>query len=497
MRKYRAAGFTLVELVVVMAIAALLAAIIVPMFSTSGKRVNQQTCMNNLHTIGVNLAQYWQDYGQYPKAPSPAYLHTTDPQFVPFGYLPTKSEIQPLPDTLGNFPADTLEALGVYTGNEPSQYDVRVNITSLGTDPYDNPDKFLWTEDPDRKTWYGPFDIPVNPDNGNVEDFALHHGIAIRFGNALGHATADAWSIALNTKLPSDWKQWMPAAKAGVYAVIDGNQAAGATIFPVKTPEQAEDLQTYLTAESGRAYVDIINTDGYRQPAVIKAVDVATRTVTLYDRYALDASFLNGSKVQPGYIETSPTEDDFISGNFGLARLLAMYGISKNLFHCPQLETTRDVQTDANLRAATEGSGYTRNIRFDTLLSGYNTYDVTYNYDQYDNAIRYFDARLGLGSMNASRQLKEKYPPADTVVCWCYGHRRDQVPTYDPGDPEAADIPGDATLSKAEQGRRGDKVMVLWVDGTVAAVSPYTIRGADNMHYWVPPFLYAQGEWQK
>jgi len=494
MRKYRAAGFTLVEIVVVMAIVALLSAIIVPVFSTSGKRVNQQTCMNNLHTIGVNLTQYWQDYGQYPKAPSPEYLHTTDPRFVPFGFLPTAWQVNPEPSdaTFHDGPVPDIKSL--YTGDDPSDFSVEIKIAAAKNPPVvDNPDQFVWSDDPDRKTWYGPFEIPTDSE----ESFDLHQGLRVLFGNAYGHTTADAWSIALDTKLPSDWKQWMPAAKAGVYAVIDGNQAPGTTTFPVKTPEQAEDLQTYLAAEDDRAYVDIINTDGYRQPAVIKAVDVDAQTVTLYDRYALAAPFLDGSKVQPGYIETAPTEDDFISGNFGLAQLLGVYGISKNLFHCPQIETTRDVQTDANLRAATEGSGYTRNMRFDTLLSGYNTYDVTYNYDQYNNAIRYFDARLGLGSMNASRQLKEKYPPADTVVCWCYGHRPDQAPTFDPGDPQAADIPGDATLSKAEQSRRADKVLVLWVDGTVAAVTPYTIRGADNMHYWVPPFLYAQGEWQK
>ncbi|MHB9109745.1 MAG: prepilin-type N-terminal cleavage/methylation domain-containing protein [Armatimonadota bacterium] len=500
MRKYRAAGFTLVEVIVVLAIVAVLAAIIVPVFSTSGKRVHQQTCINNLHTLGVNLTQYWQDYGEYPAAPSPAYLRTTDPQFVPFGYLPTEAVVapKPLPTDPPPLP-DYPQPIGIYTGNEPSKYDVQIKITYADTvsPSIDDPDQFIWTEDPARKSWYGPFPIPVNPDTGKPDAFALHQGISIRFGEALGHSTADAWSIALDTRLPADWKQWMPAREAGVYAEIVGNQLAGTTTFPVKTLAQAENLETYRQAENGRAYVEIVNTNGNWQAAVLKSVDVPGQTVTLYDDYALEDSFLDGSRIYPGYIEFPPDEENFITGNFGLARLLGIYGMSKKLFHCPQIETTRDVQTDANLRAATEGSGYARNIRFDTLLSGFNTYDVTYNYDQYHNAIRYFDARLGFGSMNASRQLKEKYPPADTVVCWCYGHRRDQTPAYEPGDPEGPDVQGDGALVKAQQSRRGDKVLVLWVDGSVAAVSPYTIRGADNMHYWVPPFLYAQGEWQK
>lgn len=489
MRKYRTAGFTLVEVVVVLAIVAVLAAIIVPVFSTSSKRVNQQTCITNLHAIGVSLAQYWQDYGVYPAAPSPRYLHTTDPKYVPFGYLPTEPIV--VPDD------GRLVPTGIYTGNEPSYYNVKIQITYADAETIDDPDQFIWSEDPARKTWYGPFPIPVDPETGTTDVFPLHHGISIRFDDALGHATAESWTIVLDTKLPSDWRQWMPASDAGVYAEIDGGQLAGATTFQVKTIEQAEDMQTYLNAEQGRGYVEIIDPDGYRQPAVLKSVDVASRTVTLYGKYALTSEFSDGSRVQPGYIHVEPTEDDFIAGNFGLARLIEIYGLKKNLFHCPQIESTRNVQTEANLRAATEGSGYARNIRFDTLMSGYNTYDVTYNYDQYDNAIRYFDARVGFGPLNANRQLKNKYPPADTVVCWCYGHRRDQTPTWDPGDPEAADIPNEGALAKLQQSKRGDRVLVLWLDGTVAAVTPYAIRGWDNRYYWVPPFLYARGDWQK
>ena len=89
MRKPQAAGFTLIEIVVVLTVVAILAAIIVPVFSTSGQRVNAQTCLNNLHTLGVNLAQYRQDYGAYPAAPLPQYLKVDhDPKFMPYGYLP-------------------------------------------------------------------------------------------------------------------------------------------------------------------------------------------------------------------------------------------------------------------------------------------------------------------------------------------------------------------------------------------------------------------------
>lgn len=487
MRKNRAAGFTLVEIVVVMAIVALLMAIIVPIFSTSGKRISQQTCMNNLHALGVNLTQYWQDYGAYPAAPQPAYLRTLDPKYTPFGYLPTRVVISTDPATA----LDDLGIDGVYAGDNPMDYQITVNISASDNAP--NPDEYRWSDN-GGQSWEGPFPI-----SDTDTAFGLRHGLQVQFANQYGHSTADAWTISLEPKLSPDWLQWQTPSPDD-YPTIANAIPNDSTATPVSV-----DSTDFLW--DNRAAAITSPDKAYRELFIVKEVNTDNNTFTTY-RPVSDI-FPAGSVIEPGYFEFTmdpadsnhPLDDTidqhFVSGNFGLARFLEIYGLSKRQFHCPQVETTENVDTDANLRMSTEGSGFTRSLRFDTLLSGFNTYDVTYNYDQYDNDIRYFDARLGFNELNARRQLKEKYPPADTVVTWCYGHRPDQTPSFDPGAPDEPDLIDESFIARQEQNQRDKKVLILWVDGAVDAMSPYLARGADDAFYWVPPFLYSRGEWQK
>jgi prepilin-type N-terminal cleavage/methylation domain-containing protein len=72
----RVAGFTIVELLVVISIIAVLAAILVPVFLSINKSQRQTSCVNNLREIGVAVALYREDYGVYPPAPLPAYLRS-------------------------------------------------------------------------------------------------------------------------------------------------------------------------------------------------------------------------------------------------------------------------------------------------------------------------------------------------------------------------------------------------------------------------------------
>ncbi|NIM05636.1 MAG: prepilin-type N-terminal cleavage/methylation domain-containing protein [Armatimonadetes bacterium] len=59
-------GFTLVELMVVIAIIAVLAAIIIPVYSRARETARQTTCMGNLHAIAIALKNYLLDEGGYP-----------------------------------------------------------------------------------------------------------------------------------------------------------------------------------------------------------------------------------------------------------------------------------------------------------------------------------------------------------------------------------------------------------------------------------------------
>ena len=68
----RLGAFTLVEILVVLAIVSLLAAIALPAFTKVQARARQATCQSNLRQIGMAFSMYHQDYdGRYPYAVDP------------------------------------------------------------------------------------------------------------------------------------------------------------------------------------------------------------------------------------------------------------------------------------------------------------------------------------------------------------------------------------------------------------------------------------------
>ncbi|HET6387375.1 MAG TPA: prepilin-type N-terminal cleavage/methylation domain-containing protein [Armatimonadota bacterium] len=83
----RKQGFTLIEILVVITIISILAAILLPVFSAVRARARSASCISNLRQIGAALSIYQQDYdGFYPFAINPAVrLHpdrwSDDPEF--------------------------------------------------------------------------------------------------------------------------------------------------------------------------------------------------------------------------------------------------------------------------------------------------------------------------------------------------------------------------------------------------------------------------------
>lgn len=63
---YSRAAFTLVEILIVIAIIALLAALLFPAFSRARESARQTTCVTNLHQISIAVQQYFQDERRYP-----------------------------------------------------------------------------------------------------------------------------------------------------------------------------------------------------------------------------------------------------------------------------------------------------------------------------------------------------------------------------------------------------------------------------------------------
>jgi prepilin-type N-terminal cleavage/methylation domain-containing protein/prepilin-type processing-associated H-X9-DG protein len=66
----RTIGFTLVELLIVIAIIAILASALFPVFAAAREKARQTTCGSNLKQLGLAFVQYTQDYDeQYPVGP--------------------------------------------------------------------------------------------------------------------------------------------------------------------------------------------------------------------------------------------------------------------------------------------------------------------------------------------------------------------------------------------------------------------------------------------
>jgi prepilin-type N-terminal cleavage/methylation domain-containing protein len=65
-RRERVGGFTLIEVLVVLAVLAGLAAILLPSFAQARERGRQAACLSNLRQWGQALAMYREDQGSYP-----------------------------------------------------------------------------------------------------------------------------------------------------------------------------------------------------------------------------------------------------------------------------------------------------------------------------------------------------------------------------------------------------------------------------------------------
>ena len=65
-KRISASGFTLVELMIVIAIIGILAAIAVPQFASFRQKAYNSAAISDLRNVKTNLEAFYKDYQQYP-----------------------------------------------------------------------------------------------------------------------------------------------------------------------------------------------------------------------------------------------------------------------------------------------------------------------------------------------------------------------------------------------------------------------------------------------
>jgi len=409
-------GFTLVEIMVVIAIAALLAAVLLPVFAMYRKNIRYNTCVDNLKQLGVSLNMYYGEYGTYPEQSSRDYLFYSSPGNEGYVSLNQTADFMPY----NSIPGDTT----------PEQNEgERAGMNEVS--------HFVWVR------------LQV------IWDYAEY--------------------------LVREENDWLSEDE-------EENVTKGLT---------EEDLrdQTEIKVEELLAFT--VNEDPVDPYYYFEQNDIRLTSESLLDEgQTLDNKFYVYRKI---LIRDDNKDRLLKTNNYGLSTLYSLYLDDKKdylrtytYYHCPEFMETEVIDHGAMLKETTQPGN--RNI--DPLLNGYNSYDLTYNYNQFNNEIIAFNKLMGYGDIqDISRQLSMKNPPSDTVICWCFGHSPGQISNILPqNDMRAVDFDDIDDLKRMEHQNRNEISVVLWLDGSVEKMSPYIVLNkARDKAYFVPPYLYRRG----
>lgn len=133
----RQRAFTLVEVLIVIGVVAVLAALLVPVFSQAREKARAITCLSNERQIGLALMLYLQDYDEkYPQE----YRPTTDPAVEDFNFqLETVDFGSPFDKVLAYISnKDTSKSQLFHCPSDPDPYDSGL-LDSAGNCRYNTP----------------------------------------------------------------------------------------------------------------------------------------------------------------------------------------------------------------------------------------------------------------------------------------------------------------------------------------------------------------------
>jgi len=128
MRKRRLLGFTLIELMIVMAVIAVLMSVAIPIYTRSITRSKESVLKNNLFTLRTVIDEY-----TYDKQKAPATLD----DLVNEGYL-RQVPVDPITGTADSWKLIMEDAANTVNQNEPGIFDIKSGSdkTSLEGTPY-------------------------------------------------------------------------------------------------------------------------------------------------------------------------------------------------------------------------------------------------------------------------------------------------------------------------------------------------------------------------
>src|SRR5580704_17265485 len=109
---FRKVGFTLIELIVVIAIIAILAAILFPVFEKAREKARQIACLSTEKQLGLAEMQYTQDYDEtFPSTSDygTGWAKTIYPYVKSLGVFQCPDDSFPLPSGWITLPKDTVK----------------------------------------------------------------------------------------------------------------------------------------------------------------------------------------------------------------------------------------------------------------------------------------------------------------------------------------------------------------------------------------------------